>query len=75
MVTIDGEWTCPVHGAGAARDSLDADPTAYRDVVSFDEPSDPGLRQRPPAAVLVVSNAGRSHTLVSPASPRARVDP
>jgi DNA polymerase-3 subunit epsilon len=53
MVTIDGEWTCPVHGAGAARDSLDADPTAYRDVVSFDEPCDPGLRQRRPAVVLV----------------------
>ena len=53
MVTIDGEWTRPVHGAGAARDSLDADPTAYRDVVSFDEPCDPGLRQRRPAVVLV----------------------
>jgi len=53
MVVIDGEWTCPVHGAGAALESLDPDPTAYREVGSFDEPSDPGLRHRPPAAVLV----------------------
>ena len=43
-----------MYGAGAARDNLDADPTAYRDVVSFDEPSDSGLRYRPPAAGLVV---------------------
>jgi DNA polymerase-3 subunit epsilon len=35
LVAIKGEWTCPVHGAGAAHDSLGADPTAYRDVVSF----------------------------------------
>jgi DNA polymerase III subunit epsilon len=54
IVAIDGEWTCPVHGAGAALGSLDPDPTAYRDVVSFDEPSDPGLRQRPPDAALVI---------------------
>jgi DNA polymerase-3 subunit epsilon len=46
MVAIDGEWTCPVHGAGAARDSLEIDPAAYRDVVAFDEPSDAGLRHR-----------------------------
>jgi DNA polymerase-3 subunit epsilon len=54
MVAIDGEWTCPVYGAGAARASLDVDPTAYRDVVSFDEPSDPGLRHRTPSDVLLV---------------------
>jgi DNA polymerase-3 subunit epsilon len=53
MVATDGEWTCPVHGAGAARADLDPDPTAYRDVVSFDEPIDTGLRHRPPAAVPV----------------------
>jgi DNA polymerase-3 subunit epsilon len=52
MVAVEGEWTCPVHGAGAALDSLDPDPRAYRDVVSFDEPVDPGLRHHPPAAVL-----------------------
>jgi len=27
LVAIEGEWTCPVHGAGAARDSLSANPT------------------------------------------------
>ena len=54
MVAIQGEWTCPVHGAGAARDTLDADPTAYRDVAGFDEPSDPGLRHRPLAPALMV---------------------
>ena len=52
MVILEGEWTCPVYGAGAARDSFEADPTAYRDVVSFDEPGAPGLRHRPAAAVL-----------------------
>jgi DNA polymerase-3 subunit epsilon len=53
MVEIDGEWTCPVHGAGAALGRLEPDPRAYRDVVCFDEPGDPGLRLRPPAGVLV----------------------
>jgi DNA polymerase-3 subunit epsilon len=59
LVAIDGQWTCPVHGAGAApRDSLVADPTAYRDVVSFDEPLDPRPARRLPV----------------PQSLRARVD-
>jgi len=53
LVAIDGEWTCPVHGAGAARDNLESDPTAYRDGVSFDDPSGRGLLYRPPAAVLM----------------------
>jgi DNA polymerase III subunit epsilon len=51
MVAVDGEWTCPVHGAGAALATLDPEPTAYHDVVSFDEPGEAGLRRRPPAAV------------------------
>jgi hypothetical protein len=55
MVAIEGEWTCPVYGAGGAREALEADPTAYRDAVSFDEPGDTGLRYRPAAPVLVVS--------------------
>jgi DNA polymerase-3 subunit epsilon len=73
MVAIDGEWTCPVHGAGAARDNLDPDHTAYSEVVRYnelvscDEPSDPGLRHRPPAAVLVVP--------VTPGGPKALVAP
>jgi DNA polymerase-3 subunit epsilon len=76
MVAIEGEWTCPVHGAGAARDDLDADPTAYRDVVSFDDPSDPGLRHRPPAAVLMSpSMLAAAETLVGPGAPPARVEP
>ena len=50
MVAIDGQWTCPVHGAGAARASLEPDRAAYRDVVGFDEPRDAGLRHLPPVA-------------------------
>jgi DNA polymerase-3 subunit epsilon len=53
LVAIDGEWTCPVHGAGAARAALDPDARAYRDVVGFDEPGGSGLRHRPPAIALV----------------------
>jgi DNA polymerase-3 subunit epsilon len=75
LVAIDGEWTCPVHGAGAARDTLDADPTTYSDLVSFDEPSSPGLRRRPPAVVLKVPTAPTlPTTLVVPRAPRTRVD-
>ncbi|MEP7035742.1 MAG: DEDD exonuclease domain-containing protein [Dermatophilaceae bacterium] len=47
IVSIDGQWACPVYGAGAARASLDPDSTAYHDVVEFDEPSRPALRQLP----------------------------
>jgi DNA polymerase III subunit epsilon len=75
MVAIDGEWTCPVHGAGAAHDALNADPSAYRDVVSFDEPSDPGLRPRWPAPALLVARTVGSQTLMSPASARTSVEP
>jgi DNA polymerase-3 subunit epsilon len=57
LVAIEGEWTCPVHGAGGAAGALEADPTAYRDAVSFDEPGDPGLRYRPAAPPLVVSRS------------------
>jgi DNA polymerase-3 subunit epsilon len=75
MVAIDGVWTCPVNGAGAARDSLEPDPTAYRDLVAFDEPGDTALRKHPPAA-LVVSAPGRApQTVVSPTGPRSRVEP
>ncbi|MDQ1482810.1 MAG: polymerase subunit epsilon [Actinomycetota bacterium] len=54
LVAIDGEWTCPVHGAGAARANLEAGPDAYRDAVSFDEPRRSGLRHRPTLARLLV---------------------
>jgi DNA polymerase III subunit epsilon len=75
MVTIDGVWTCPVKGAGAARDSLDADPTAYRDVVSFDEPGDTRLRHRTPSAVLGVPATRELGTPTSPTGTRTRVEP
>lgn len=52
IVSIHGEWTCPVHGAGAERDRLEPLGAARRDVVGFDEPGGPGLQSRPPAAVL-----------------------
>jgi len=84
LVEIDGEWTCPVHGAGAARDTLDADPTTYSDLVNFDEPSRTGLRPRLPAGILGVPGPPtmpRSPavptvpgTLVDPRTPRARVE-
>jgi DNA polymerase-3 subunit epsilon len=51
MVSIQGEWTCPVHGAGGARDRLEPLAAARRDLVGFDEPSSIGLMHRPPAAV------------------------
>ena len=75
MVAIDGEWTCPVHGAGAAHDALNAGPSAYRDVVSFDEPSDPGLRPRWPAPAVLVARTVGSQTLMSSESARTSVEP
>jgi DNA polymerase-3 subunit epsilon len=54
LVAIDGEWTCPVHGAGSARATLEAGPTAYRDAVSFDEPRRTALRYRPTSSGLLV---------------------
>ena len=51
IVSIEGEWTCPVHGAGAARARLEPLAAAHRDVVGFDEPGGAGLRHQPPAAV------------------------
>jgi len=63
IVSIQGEWTCPVHGAGAARAMLesvmDASPYAGHaaaagggGVSGFDDPAGPGLRHQPAAAVL-----------------------
>ena len=54
LVAIDGQWSCPVHGAGAARAALDPDAAAYRDVVGFDEPTGTGLRHRSPAVALAL---------------------
>jgi len=64
LVAVDGQWTCPVHGAGAAHAALDPDANAHRDVVGFDEPHDTGLRQRPqgPQGLPQLLQVG-SHTL------------
>ncbi|MEO6144407.1 MAG: DEDD exonuclease domain-containing protein [Dermatophilaceae bacterium] len=65
MVSIDGEWTCPVHGAGAAHASLDPDPMAFRDAVDFDEPSRAGLRHLPPASRARAHEDGVRRRLVA----------
>ena len=41
IVSLEGEWTCPVHGAGAARARLEPLSAAPRDAVGFDEPASP----------------------------------
>jgi DNA polymerase-3 subunit epsilon len=67
LVAVDGEWTCPVHGAGAARATLDPDVNAYRDVDGFDEPARAGLAHRPPAVTLVLPQThGSPETLSLP---------
>ncbi|MEO8555760.1 MAG: DEDD exonuclease domain-containing protein [Actinomycetota bacterium] len=56
LIAIEGEWTCPVHGAGAAHAALDPDGTAHhRDVVGFDEPGSTGLRRYSPAVVAALA--------------------
>jgi len=55
LVAIDGQWSCPVHGAGAARAALDPDGAMHRDVVGFDEPNGPGLRHHPPTVAPALS--------------------
>ena len=39
IVSLEGEWPCPVHGAGAARARLEPLAAAPRDAVGFDEPA------------------------------------
>jgi DNA polymerase-3 subunit epsilon len=43
IVSLEGEWTCPVHGAGAARARLEPLAAAPRDAVGFDEPGSPSI--------------------------------
>jgi DNA polymerase-3 subunit epsilon len=57
LVAIEGEWTCPVHGAGASSEAFVADSTAYQDVVGFDEPTGSGPHHRRPAIVKVTPTA------------------
>ncbi len=75
LIAIEGEWTCPVHGAGAAHAALDPDATAHhRDVVGFDEPGSTGLRRYSPAVVAAlattpsVPQAPEAHTSFHAAS-------
>jgi DNA polymerase III subunit epsilon len=70
IVSIDGQWTCPVHGAGAAHASLDPHSMAYHDVVDFDEPSRPGLRHLP-----VSGGLSPLDTSAAPGQPRASKAP
>jgi DNA polymerase-3 subunit epsilon len=41
IVSLEGEWTCPVHGAGAARARLEPLSAVPRDAVGFDAPASP----------------------------------
>jgi DNA polymerase-3 subunit epsilon len=43
IVSLEGEWTCPVHGAGAARARLEPLAAAPRDAVGFDQPGSPSI--------------------------------
>ncbi|HET8600315.1 MAG TPA: DEDD exonuclease domain-containing protein [Segeticoccus sp.] len=52
IVSLEGEWTCPLHGAGGARDRLEPLVAAARDVVGFDEPRHARTLHQPPGAVL-----------------------
>ena len=52
LVSINGEWSCPVHGAGAAHERLEPLMAARRDVVDFDEPASVTLQHQPSAALL-----------------------
>jgi DNA polymerase-3 subunit epsilon len=51
LVSLSGEWTCPVHGAGAQRWELE--PLAVRSgqVSPFDEPRASRMLHQPPGAV------------------------
>lgn len=68
LVAIEGEWTCPVHGAGASCETHTADPTAFRDVLGFDEPTTTALPDRRSAAVTVIP------TPAATKASRAKVD-
>ncbi|AKU17146.1 DEDD exonuclease domain-containing protein [Luteipulveratus mongoliensis] len=58
MVHVDGEWTCPMHGAGGARDRLEPMLRAREEVAGFGEAPGRSLH-RPPGAVA----SGRSGRL------------
>ncbi|WP_392425873.1 DEDD exonuclease domain-containing protein [Barrientosiimonas humi] len=50
LVSLDGEWTCPVNGAGRSRDRLEPLVRSQEQVAGFDEPRGRTLH-RPPGAV------------------------
>jgi DNA polymerase-3 subunit epsilon len=66
LIAVEGEWTCPVHGAGAAHAALDPDVAAHHlDVVGFDEPGGSRLRRYTPAVVPALA------TTLAPQTPAA----
>jgi DNA polymerase III subunit epsilon len=52
IVSLEGEWTCPVHGAGQARARLEPLAAAPRDAVGFDEPGSPSVAGSSPHVAL-----------------------
>ena len=57
LVAIEGQWSCPVHGAGSAHAALGPDANTFRDVVGFDDLHGLGLRHHPPAEMRVPATA------------------
>lgn len=55
LVTLDGTWTCPVNGAGRARDRLEPLVRAKDQVPGFDEPGGRTLH-RPSGAIAASSH-------------------
>jgi DNA polymerase-3 subunit epsilon len=51
LVSVSGEWTCPVHGAGGQRWQLEPLAARAGEVSPFDEPRTHRPLHRPPGAV------------------------
>jgi DNA polymerase III subunit epsilon len=51
LVSLSGEWSCPVHGAGGQRWELDAQAARAAQVSPFDEPRHLRSLHQPPGAV------------------------
>jgi DNA polymerase-3 subunit epsilon len=51
LVSVTGEWSCPVHGAGGQRWQLDPLAAQAGQVSPFDEPRSSRPMHRPPGAV------------------------
>jgi DNA polymerase-3 subunit epsilon len=66
LVSVSGEWTCPVHGAGSQRWELEPLAVRAAEAVPFDEPGLSRPLHRPPGAVP----SGRPEEGVLRARPR-----